>query len=73
MSVLAVVGCQRAKSRSVQMIQVKSWEEAVEWAKRCPGRDDEVIEVRQVQEFAGFPADIERTAASFREMQSGSK
>jgi len=26
------------------MIQVKSKEEAIEWAKRCPGSDNEVIE-----------------------------
>src|SRR5207245_10638537 len=39
------------------MIQVKSQEEAVEWAKRCPASDNEVIEVRQVQEFWDFPAE----------------
>ena|SRR5690242_8305889 len=39
------------------MIQVKSKAEAIEWAKRCPASGNEVIEVRQVQEFADFPAD----------------
>ncbi len=39
------------------MIQVKSREEAIEWASRCPASDDEVIEVRQVQELSEFPAD----------------
>ncbi len=34
------------------MIQVKSKEEAIEWASRCPGSENEVIEVRQVMEFA---------------------
>ncbi len=33
------------------MIQVKSKEEAIEWASRCPGSDNETIEIRQVQEF----------------------
>jgi len=33
------------------MIQVKSKEEAIEWAKRAPMRDNEIIEVRQVQEI----------------------
>jgi hypothetical protein len=51
------------------MIQVKSKEEAVEWASRCPGSDNEVIEVRQVQEFADFPADVQEVAAKFPEMQ----
>src|SRR3954463_6427821 len=41
------------------MIQVKSKEEAVEWAKRCPASDNEVIEIRQVQEFSDFPADVQ--------------
>jgi hypothetical protein len=44
------------------MIQVKSKEEAVEWAKRCPGGDGNVIEVRQVQEMADFPPDVQKAA-----------
>jgi hypothetical protein len=51
------------------MIQVKSKEEAVEWAKRCPASNNEVIEIRQVQEFSDFPADVQETAAKFPEMQ----
>ena len=52
------------------MIQVNSRQEAIEWAKRCPGSDNEVIEVRQVQEFSDFPADIQDVAAKFPEMQA---
>jgi hypothetical protein len=55
------------------MIQVKSKEEAIEWAKRCPGSENEVIEVRQVQEFTDFPADVQKAAAGFPEMQAQSK
>ena len=51
------------------MIQVKSREEAIAWASRCPGGDNEVIEVRQVQEFEDFPADVQKAAAGFDEMQ----
>jgi hypothetical protein len=51
------------------MIQVKSKEEAIEWAKRCPGSDDCVVEVRQVQEFSEFPADVQEAAAGFTELQ----
>src|SRR5262245_38714554 len=51
------------------MIQVKSREEAIEWASRCPGSDNEVIEVRQVQEFDDFTPDIQEAAAGFKEMQ----
>ena len=52
------------------MIQVKSKEEAIEWASRCPASDNEVIEIRQVQEFADFPADVQAAAAEFPELQS---
>ncbi len=54
------------------MIQVKSKEEAVEWAKRCPASDNEVIEVRQVQEFSDFPPDVQKAAAGFPEMKARS-
>jgi hypothetical protein len=50
------------------MIQVKSKEEAVEWASRCPGSDNEVIELRQVMEMSEFPAEIQEAAAGFREL-----
>jgi hypothetical protein len=52
------------------MIQVKSKEEAVAWASRCPASGDEIIEVRQVQEFADFPADVQEAAAGFPELDS---
>jgi hypothetical protein len=52
------------------MIQVKSREEAIEWASRCPAGDNEVIEVRQVQEFSEFPAEVQEAAAKFPEMQA---
>jgi hypothetical protein len=51
------------------MIQVKSKEEAVEWASRCPMADNEVIEVRQVREMADFPPDVKEAAAGFSELQ----
>ena len=54
------------------MIQVKSKEEAIEWASRCPASGNELIEIRQVQEFAEFPADVQEAAAGFQEMQSQS-
>ncbi|HEY5804919.1 MAG TPA: YciI family protein [Lysobacter sp.] len=54
------------------MIQVKSREEAIAWASRCPASDNEVIEVRQVQEMADFPADVQKAAAGFEQMQQSS-
>jgi predicted lactoylglutathione lyase len=52
------------------MIRVNSKEEAIEWAKRCPGSSNEVIEIRQVQEMADFPEDVQQAAAGFEEMQA---
>jgi hypothetical protein len=52
------------------MIEVSSKEEAVAWAARCPASDNEVIEVRQVQEMADFPEDVQEAAAGFSEMQA---
>lgn len=40
------------------MIQVKSKAEAVEWARRAPMLDGDVIEVRQVQEMSDFTPEI---------------
>ena len=53
------------------MIQVKSKGEAIELAKRCPAGENEVIEIRQVQEMSDFPADVQKAAAGFAEMQKG--
>ena len=52
------------------MIQVKSKEEALDWACRCPASDAETIEIRQVQELEDFPDDVQKAAAGFPEMQS---
>jgi hypothetical protein len=45
------------------MIQVKSKEEAIAWASRCPGGENEIIELRQVQEFADFPTDVQEVVS----------
>jgi hypothetical protein len=52
------------------MIQVKSKEEAVEWAKRCPAGDGDIIEVRQVHEMSDFPSDVQKAAEGFEKLQT---
>jgi hypothetical protein len=52
------------------IIQVKSKEEAIQWATACPASANEVIEIRQVQEFADFPQDVQEATASFIDMQN---
>ena len=47
------------------IIQVKSKQEAVEWAKRVPGTDGE-IEVRQIFELDDFPVDATETPGGWR-------
>ena len=48
------------------MIEVKSKEEAIAWASRCPAGDNEVIEVRQVQEMGDFPPDVQEAIGDFK-------
>jgi hypothetical protein len=52
------------------MIQVKSKQEAIEWASRCPASDNETIEIRQVFEISDFPPDVQKVVEQFPEMQS---
>lgn len=52
------------------LIQVRSREEAIAWATRCPASANEVIEVRQVQELADFPPDVQAVAQQYPEMQT---
>src|SRR3954453_11484088 len=51
------------------MIEVASREEAIAWAKKCPASANEVIEIRQVQEMAEFPPDVQQAAAGFNKLQ----
>jgi hypothetical protein len=50
------------------MIQVKSQDEAIEWAKRAPMGDNEIIEVRRVQEMDDFPPDVKAAVAGFEDL-----
>ena len=47
------------------IIQVRSREEAIEWAKRAPMSNNEVIEVRQIHEMPDSPEDVQRAAEGF--------
>jgi hypothetical protein len=44
------------------IIQVRSREEAIEWARRAPMSNNEIIEVRQIFEAVDFPADVLKVA-----------
>jgi len=50
------------------IIQVRSREEAIEWAKRAPMSNNEIIEVRQIHEMGDFPEDVQQAAESFESL-----
>jgi hypothetical protein len=42
------------------VIEVKSREEALEWASRIPGKDNEMVEVRRLFDITDFPEDVQK-------------
>ncbi|MDX2022959.1 MAG: YciI family protein [Deltaproteobacteria bacterium] len=44
------------------IIQAKSREEAIEWARRVPAASGDIVEVRQVFDMADFPPDVRAAA-----------
>ncbi len=51
------------------MIDVRSREEAIEWARRCPASENDVIEIRRVHEMSEFPEDVQKAAEGFSELK----
>lgn len=49
------------------IIDVKSREEALEWASRIPGKDNEMVEVRRMLEITDFPADVQEKLAKIEQ------
>ncbi len=45
------------------MIRADSLDEAINWAMRCPAADNEMVEVRRVQEMEDFSPEAQRAAA----------
>ncbi len=52
------------------IIQVRSREEAIEWARRAPMDNNGIIEVRQIQEMADFPAEVQKAAEGFEDLKN---
>ncbi|CCD93444.1 conserved hypothetical protein [Bradyrhizobium sp. ORS 375] len=50
------------------MIEVGSREEAIAWARQCPASENEIIEIRQVQEMSDFSDEVQQAAAGFSEL-----
>jgi hypothetical protein len=51
------------------MIDVKSREEAIAWASKCPASENEIIEIRQVHEMADFSPEVREAAAGLAELR----
>lgn len=52
------------------IIQVRSREEAIEWAKRAPMANNEIIEVRQIHEMSDFPEEVQKAAEGFEDLKN---
>jgi len=50
------------------IIQARSREEAIEWAKRAPMSDNEFIEVRRIFEMGDFPEDVRKAAEGYEKL-----
>ena len=55
------------------ILDVASREEAIEWAKRAPMGDNEIIEVRQVQEMEDFSPEVQKAAEGFEALQQSTR
>jgi len=61
------------------MIKTDSLEDAIQWARRCPARDGDIIEIRQVFEISDFPEETQKVAdnptvrARGEKLRAGSK
>lgn len=55
------------------IIQVRSREEAIEWARRAPMSNNEIIEVRQIHEMSDFPEDVQKAAEGFEQLKNNTR
>jgi hypothetical protein len=51
------------------MLDVRSRDEAIEWARRCPASENDVLEIRRVQEMSEFPEDVQKAAKAFGDLK----
>ena len=51
------------------MIDVASREEAIAWASKCPASENEIIEIRQVQEMDDWSDEVQEAMAGLPELR----
>lgn len=47
------------------VINVASLADAIDWAKRCPGADNEIVEVRRIQEMEDYSAEVQEVVQRY--------
>mgnify|MGYP003383736025 CR=1 FL=1 len=52
------------------IIDVPSRQAAIDWASRCPGSPNEIVEVRQIQEMEDWPDEMQAAIDGFETMQT---
>ncbi len=52
------------------IIDVPSRQAAIDWAVRCPGSPNEIVEVRQIQEMDDWPDEMQDAISGFETMQT---
>lgn len=52
------------------LVEAKSRQQVVDWWKRCPAEDGDVIEIRQVADLSDFPAEVQK---ALKEQGAGTK
>ena len=55
------------------MIDVKSKQEAIAWAAKCPASENEIIEIRQVHEITDFSPEVQQAAEGFSDLWGSKK
>jgi hypothetical protein len=54
------------------IIEVASRAEAIAWASKCPGSENEIIEIRQIQEAEDWPEDMQPKLQEWDKMRERS-
>jgi hypothetical protein len=52
----------RNYGKTCRIISTRSREKAIEWARRAPVSDNEIVEVRQIHEMPDVPKDVHDAA-----------
>jgi hypothetical protein len=51
------------------VINVASLSDAIDWAKRCPGADNEIVEVRRIQEMEDYSAEVQEVVQRYPDVR----